>query len=800
MTKEWEVEVAFKNMASYRIPYNDFSYTSRGSKPGQFTLTVPLTQETMDVLRGSEVSLIYKGEKAFTGKVVNKTPKENTREVILMGTDWNGILYGRDISFQGYDESVYNFDGSDDWDWDTSLPPGRNLEIEGSALIKLMLRNYFGEDSNDEFFNVDNMEGSITRKKWRFEGESIGESFSKVASMMQASTTRFGYNWWIDPYKRFWLKRYGDTIYRKALNAKWGPPSEDSSSVVNHIHLIGGIATPFPDDRIGLTDYETTFSLTATNDGTNNLKIPTGESRGWGCWISPDTDPLTGNDQSGTSTCKIEATTDKGYVSGKEGTAIVFTHDDNPVGTYTHKVCGIFYHIQNEFSPHKDLDSDWSDRHENSSKVNHQIRTMTFYLRLAADSNYQWNQFGSVKLKIYTKEPSFISSKYPPQNSNYFREEKDDVYDIDISKILLNYMIENSQSGSGDKSPWLRVLIVFDKAISVAVDADFNEVIGGGAGLGSSSGDYSSNVTFEATWDVFSGETPTPSTIWGFGIEGDFQPGDPAYGSWVAIDHLFFGFGEIEVERRDEMSIAMLDQEITRWIQDRKCHSWDRGEHLADVLLDSLKYAQKSRDGTLDYFNPELRLNMLIPVNEYGVEWLYVLDEIQVEVSSQGTTQRLSLGVTRPEPDDLMEFYQVQMSSMQAAGSGRTVHDWVANTKCYTRCELYCEFACLSDWSSTYKRGGRVCQTSRQVSCATCESTTELNPCSVACLKYSEIASIAQRPAEERSAIESTLLTMGPKVEAKYPKKAKTATCKVFKYEFVDDSKKCKHTAGLMVF
>jgi len=779
LIEDWEIEVSFKNLPTYRIPYYSWSYTSRASKPGVFSATMPLNAETMDLLRGSELGFIYKGERMFEGKVVNKTPNFDSGVVALKGLDWNGILFDRQIGFQGYDDSVYAYAGADYWDWNKSKPPGQSVEIEGSALIKLIMRHYLGEDIDDYFFDITNIEAGLTKKKWRFEGESVGESFSKIASVMQASTTRFGYNWWVDAYKRFWLKRFGDSIYRKALNAKWGPPSEDSSSVVNHVHLIGGIATPFPDDRESITDIAT-FSLTATNDASNNHKSPTVGSKGWGCWIAPRRTCAEVENTSGDHWVKVEAATSKGYVSGEEQNAVVVSFE-KPTNYSEKSPWGFYYEVDNanaKFYNQPEL-RDWSDRSQNATRVTHQIRTLSFYLRMSVSSTDRWQEIANFKLKIYTQQPSFYTgSGYPTYvGANGVREEKVKVYELDLTDLVSNYQIANwnAEAGAtGDQGPWLRVLIVFDKALDVAADAAEGSCpAGGGAGVGGATGDYTSAITLTATLDVFSGESPDPADIWGFGFECNAWPGGTGDISWLAIDHMFFGFGEVEVSRRDELSIAMLNREIEKWIQDRKCHSWSRAEHLAEVLLDSLKYAQKSRAGVLDYFNPELRVNQLVPVNEYGVEWMYVIDEIKVDVSLQGVKQTIKVGTPRPDPDELFDFYQVEMSSVQAAGSGRTVHDWVANTKCFTRCEMFCEFACLTDWNTSLKRGGRVCQTSRELSCVNCESVAELNPCVVACLKYSQIASITQRPAAERSDIETTLLVMGQKASASFPEKGR---------------------------
>jgi len=807
INEDWEIEVGFRNMPVYRIPWQSFSTTSKASNPGVFDAVIPLNTETMDLLRGSDISFLYKGDRRWSGKILDKTPDFERGVIKLQGTDWNGLIFDRQIAFQAYDTSVYSLDGTDEWDWDKTLPPGQNIDIEGSALIKMILQHYMGKGVNPTIhttdedlygFDVSLMQGSVNKDRWRFDGEQMGNAFSKIASIMQSSTSRFGYNWWIDAYKRFNLFPYGDTIYSKPINAKWSASKESTSDVVNHLHLIGGIATPFPDDRSGITNIGT-FSLTATNNGTNNLKVPTTASKGWGCWISPEVNISGGAEANGTSTIELESTSEYGHVSGHEETSIVITVDDNST-TYSHFSAGIYYQMQNAFGDFNYTDYDWSDRNENPDRISHQIRTVTMYLRMASDSDYAWKNFGSMKLKIYTKEPSFVSNKYPDtQNSEFFREEVDDVYDLDISKIFNNYLLENvNPDDSGDRAPWLRVLIVFDKAVSVAVDAGWGSVaVGGGSGLGDTAGDYSSVISAEASWDIFDGETPDPENIWGFGLEGHFVPVDTSHPGWLAIDHLFFGFGEIEVERRDALSIGIMDREIQKWIQDRHCHSWGRAEHLADILLDSMKYAQKSRSGVSKYYNPELRVNQLLPLNEYGVEWMYVVNRITTSVSSTGVQQTIELGTPRPDPDDLMNFYGLESRSMQSGGAGKTVHDWVANSKCWTRCEMFCEFSCLSDYSSDYRKGGNVCQTSRELSCVSCESVAELNPCSVACLTYSQIASVSSKPPTERSAVETTLLTMGDGVTASVPVKKEAVPLPMS-----DDEVACKRiasTSGMMI-
>ncbi|KKL15991.1 hypothetical protein LCGC14_2500050, partial [marine sediment metagenome] len=210
--KDWKIEVQYKTLPKATLPFETLSYISRASKAGTFNTVVPLNAETMDLIRGSEISFIYKGEKRFSGKIVNKTPDFERGVIKFQGLDWTGLIFDREISFMPYDESVYSYDGTDYWDWNVNTPPGRLDELEGSEIIKQILKHYMGDGINDYFFNLDMMDASLTKKRWRFEVETMGNAFGKIASVLEASTTRFGYNWWIDAYKRFWLRRYGDEV------------------------------------------------------------------------------------------------------------------------------------------------------------------------------------------------------------------------------------------------------------------------------------------------------------------------------------------------------------------------------------------------------------------------------------------------------------------------------------------------------------------------------------------------------------------------------------------------------------
>lgn len=768
---DWEVSVQFKNFAEYLIDFESLRYVWAASKPGNFGLVVPLNTETMDILRGSEVTFLFKGEEAFTGKITNKMPDFESGVITLEGLDWPGLMNERQISFMSYDFAGYEWAGGsadDSWSYAGGATgvPGMIQDMEGAELILLLLRHFTGKDINDTEFgdptDMPYVDRSITRKQWIFEGETLTQSIEKVAKVMQASNLRFGYNFWVDGKKKWWLRRYGDQMYSKRMNALWSPPKEDVSTIINHLHFIGGIATPFPSDRESLTDM-VAFDLTAMNDGTNNLKVPTAGSKGWGCWISPRINNNDGSESSGTDTIKVETTADRGFVTGPNEVALVGTHNRTSTGTM---VCyGIYYQINNANADFRDENypdgelRNWSDRHQLDTRRSHRLRTISFYLRIDGGTTDWHPENGSFKLKIYTKEPSFVANKYPTyKNPNYCMEEKDDVYELNLIGIFNNYVLKNLQTGTGDQSPWVRILIVFDKHITVAVDAVQGGVGGGtGSGIIDIDGDWSSSLTVTATLDVFSGETPNPEDIWGFGIESNVLTKGTGTYSWFAIDHLFLGFGEIEVERWDDISMQ-ANRHVEKWIQDRKCHAWPRAEHLANVLLDSMKYAQKSRMGTLRYFNPELRPNLLIPIEEYGTEWLYVLNQIEVNVNTQGTAMKLTVGSPQPDPDELFEFYDLQRVNMESGGAGREVFDWVANSKCWTNCERYCQFACLSDWSASYLRGGSVCQTAREVTCLRCEMASELNPCVVSCLKYSQIAAISQRPPAERTDVDNTLL------------------------------------------
>lgn len=789
---DWEVKVKFKNFAEYLIEFESLRYLWAASKPGNFGLAVPLNAETMDILRGSEVTFLFKGEEAFTGKITNKIPNFDSKIITFEGLDWPGLMNERQISFMSYDKSGYSWaDGPADDSWnyaggDTGVP-GMIQDMEGAELILLLLRHYTGRDITDtEFGDPEDMpyvDRSITRKQWIFEGETLTQSIEKVAKVMQASDLRFGYNFWVDGKKNWWLRRYGDQVYSKQMNAKWSPPKEDVSTIINHLHFIGGIATPFPSDRESLTDMPA-FGLLATNNGLNNLKVPTAASKGWGCWISPRMYYSGCGESTGNDTVEVETTSDKGFVTGANEVALVVTHNRNQGFSSGNNLSfGVFYQINNSNADFRDENypdgqlRNWSDRHQLDERKSHRLRTISFYIRIATAENEWSPREGSFKLKVYTKEPSFVSNKYPTyKNANCCMEEKDDVYELELIELFNNYILKNTPAGSGDQSPWVRVLIVLDKHITTASDADRPWIIGqagSGSGITDIDGSYDSALTVTATLDVFSGETPNPEDIWGFGIEASLCPISTATPGWFAIDHLFLGFGEIEVERWDDISMQ-ANRHVEKWIQDRKCHAWPRAEHLADVLLDSMKYAQKSREGILRYFNPELRPNLLIPIREYGTEWLYVLNQIAVSVTPQGTNMKLTVGSPQPDPDDLFEFYELQRSNMESGGAGREVFNWVTNSKCYTNCERYCQFACLSDWSASYLRGGSICQTAREVTCLRCELASELNPCVVSCLKYSQIAAISQRAPGERTGVDNTLLMGDGYLTGVIPEKAVT--------------------------
>lgn len=791
---DWDVEIHFKNFAKYNVPWESIRYKWAASKPGDFTIVVPLNSDTVDILRGSEITIYYLGEPVYAGKITNKTPNYDSGIITLEGLDWLGLLNERQISFQTYDESGYDWAGGsadDSWDYGglSTGVPGILNEMEGADIIIRMLRHFTGEDITDtEFGDPDDMpyvERSITWKKWRFEGETLTQSFQKNAKVMQASNLRFGYNFWVDGSKNWWLRRYGDQIYNKRLHAIWSPPIEDVSSVINHLHFVGGIATPFPPDREAICDYDWSSNVVRGDNHTSEATRhgePTQYSKGWGCWIKRDD-----YEPSGYGFIQVKDN-DTYYVTGpnKKSIQISLGHSYLSGGPRCYSA-GVYFEIDNEFSEFRDsLNPDgelrnWSNRAQlnsasnaSKSRMSHRIMTLTFYLLCenmpndAVGPPITWGTelFKGVKLKVYTKTPTM-----PPTNNpaTHLYETCDNVYDLDITAIFRNYFEKwrNWQNDHADRK-WMRVNIVFHDSVESDIFEDLRLRDCGGGGGGGGGGDIryriveplteqGGNVDVKARWNEFSDKPfPDPEDIWGFGLELSTEL---EYNStWdIYLDHMFFGFGEINVERWDDISIQ-ANRHSEKWIQDRKCHSWARGAHLAEVLLDSMKYAQRSRSASLSYFNHELRPNLLIPVEEYGVEWMYVLNEMEVKVTPEGTKSNIQVGSPRPTPDDLLRFYEMQQLNIQTGGVGKGVYDWVANAKCQTNCERFCEFACLSDWSTTLRKGGHICQTARQTTCQRCESAEELNPCLISCLKYSQIAAIAMRPPADRTDVDNTIL------------------------------------------
>lgn len=744
----------------------------------------------MDILRGSEVTFLYKGEEAFTGKITNRVPDENSGIITLEGLDWLGLLNERQISFMGYQTRLnsctvsgagYSWDdgtGGDTWAYagDATGVPGMMQDLEGADLILRMLRHFTGRDMTDtEFGDPDNMpyvERSITYKPWRFEGETLFQSIDKVAKVMQASSLRFGYNFWVDGKKNWWLRRYGDQIYNKPVQAEWSPPKEDVSTIINHLHFIGGIATPFPSDRESLTDmtFKDGNAVIAKNLSGQDHAPPTAESKGWGCWVKrSDYDP------SGEMKVKIECDDDLGFVTGANNTSLHITAEQSYAASRVYSI-GVYYEIDNQYADFRDENypdgelRNWSDRAQLHERVTHRVMTMTMYIRgqLSGNELYptHWpTKMCGVKLKIYTGTPTF-----PPttEAATDVYETAGEVYELDITDVFIAYKDKMdawiADNPTDPTMEWMRLAFVFHEDIE---PDDYNNLKQNSCNPG---GDLiirpkieaitsqGGNLDILARWDVAQDKTlPDPADVWGFGLEFAMvsRIGQPSLE--MAVDHLFFGFGEINVERWDDISIQ-ANRHVEKWIQDRKCHAWNRAEHLADVLLDSMKYSQKSRTGVLRYFNPELRPNLLIPVSEFGVEWMYVLNQISVEVDAQGTNTKLSLGSMQPDTSELFGFYELQRVNAETGGTGKGIFDWVVNAPCQTNCERFCQFACLSDWSSSYKRGGSICQTARETTCQRCESAEEVNPCVVSCLKYSQIAAISQRPPSERTDIDNTLL------------------------------------------
>lgn len=193
----------------------------------------------------------------------------------------------------------------------------------------------------------------------------------------------------------------------------------------------------------------------------------------------------------------------------------------------------------------------------------------------------------------------------------------------------------------------------------------------------------------------------------------------------IFIDGLAFFFKEVDVWRRDETSIQLHGLKEVKF-QDRRITDWKTGQDIADNILELLKYPAVNGSTTIPYYDPDLKLNMLVEPKIEGVKWPLYINGLSVTWTGDHVSTSITAGRPVPDEEDIEISLKLLRDQDSEKGTGFESASTYYQTTCFKDKELYCRTDCM----------GTNCQNAAQL--LSCFTFAERNPCTTTCQRYKE--------------------------------------------------------------
>lgn len=198
-----------------------------------------------------------------------------------------------------------------------------------------------------------------------------------------------------------------------------------------------------------------------------------------------------------------------------------------------------------------------------------------------------------------------------------------------------------------------------------------------------------------------------------------------AWGGDIWNDGLAVFFKEVDIWRRDETSIRTHGLKEAKF-QDRRITDWKTAETIAENILELLKNPAVNADTTIPYYDPDLKLNMLVEPEVKGVKWPLYVNGLSVSWSGDHVSTIIKAGRPVPTEDDILMTMHILRDQDSEKGTGFQMASTYEESSCFKDKELYCRTDCQVS----------NCQNAAQL--LACYTFAERNPCLTSCQKYKE--------------------------------------------------------------
>ena len=204
------------------------------NRPGGFTLTLPDTDDALDILMNSNFYLMYNGKKKFGGLTQFRRIQEG-KSITIKGIDFTGMI--------GLRKGTYEF----------------TSDTESSIAVKTLLQQFIrGESENIPNFNIDYDKyviASTTLSKWKYTRTSILEACVNIAKSSTSPNGSVGYVFWVDPELYVHYEPMGANKMLDILPLSNITFDEDQRDIFNLVEYFGGKEKTYPVIPDSWTDY-----------------------------------------------------------------------------------------------------------------------------------------------------------------------------------------------------------------------------------------------------------------------------------------------------------------------------------------------------------------------------------------------------------------------------------------------------------------------------------------------------------------------------------------------------------------
>lgn len=184
----------------------------------------------------------------------------------------------------------------------------------------------------------------------------------------------------------------------------------------------------------------------------------------------------------------------------------------------------------------------------------------------------------------------------------------------------------------------------------------------------------------------------------------------------------------VEANSQDTASIQK-EGHLPKYFEAPQIRSWGYAQEICDSIVSQMANSTIKVKGTLQYYDPDLSLNMAVEVPVYGVTWPLYVSQLAVTTDGRKNHTIITAGSVQATVKELLKSMRMKEITMEAAMdvSGGSSTSSFKSDLCFREDETHCKYACMLS----------SCQNGAQRA-TLCSGVTDKDPCINTCQRYSQ--------------------------------------------------------------